>query len=158
VCGIRHCQLLHNYHRVVVGLSLLAGYTLAVMLIAGLDHVQINAPAGHMAAARAFFTGFLDLAELQRPEALAAIEGVWFALPDGRQLHIGVANPFVASKKGHVCLFCHDLDAVIAQANARSVAYDIDDRLSVRRLFIHDPWGNRLEVCEGRHASVLKSH
>jgi catechol 2,3-dioxygenase-like lactoylglutathione lyase family enzyme len=126
------------------------------MLISGIDHVQINAPAGHMAAAQVFFGGFLALPELQRPQSIAAIEGAWFALPDGRQLHTGMADPFVASPKGHVCLFCPDLDAVIEQANAHAVAYEIDTRMSIRRLFVHDPWGNRLEICEGRHASVLK--
>jgi catechol 2,3-dioxygenase-like lactoylglutathione lyase family enzyme len=126
------------------------------MLIAGLDHVQINAPVGHLAAAQVFFTGFLGLAELQRPQSIAAIEGAWFALPDGRQLHTGVADPFVASLKGHVCLFCYNLDAVIERAKAYGVAYEIDERMSIRRLFVHDPWGNRLEVCEGRHASVFK--
>jgi catechol 2,3-dioxygenase-like lactoylglutathione lyase family enzyme len=126
------------------------------MLIAGLDHVQINAPAGHVAAAQVFFAGFLGLAELKRPDGIATIEGAWFALPDGRQLHTGVADPFVASSKGHVCLFCHDLDAVIERAKAHAVAYRLDNRMSIRRLFVHDPWGNRLEICQGRHASILK--
>jgi catechol 2,3-dioxygenase-like lactoylglutathione lyase family enzyme len=126
------------------------------MLISGIDHVQVNAPAGHLAAAQVFFTDFLGLPALQRPAGIAAIEGAWFALPDGRQLHTGVADPFVASPKGHVCLFCHNLDVVIERAKAHAVAYEIDQRMSIRRLFVHDPWGNRLEICEGRHASVLK--
>ena len=39
-------------------------------LISGLDHVQLEAPAGCEAAARAFFGGVLGLPELQKPAAL----------------------------------------------------------------------------------------
>ncbi|HJQ30186.1 MAG TPA: hypothetical protein VJ827_12680 [Rubrobacter sp.] len=32
--------------------------------------------------------------ELEKPAALARRGGVWFGLPDGRQLHLGVEEPF----------------------------------------------------------------
>jgi catechol 2,3-dioxygenase-like lactoylglutathione lyase family enzyme len=51
--------------------------------IAGLDHVQLAAPAGCEAAARAFFCDLLGLEELEKPEALRPRGGVWFGLPDG---------------------------------------------------------------------------
>ncbi|NTY00674.1 hypothetical protein [Deinococcus sp. JMULE3] len=53
------------------------------------------AGAGCEAQARAFFGVFLGLTELVKPEALRRNGGVWFGLPDGRQLHVGVAPEFV---------------------------------------------------------------
>ena len=119
-------------------------------LISGLDHVLIEAPAGCEAAARAFFTGFLGLPELPKPAALAARGGVWFGLPDRRQLHIGVTPNFVPRDKGHLALRCPDLEAVTDRASAFSIACVPDAELApVRRVFLRDPWGNRLEILEG---------
>ncbi|MBB6096754.1 catechol 2,3-dioxygenase-like lactoylglutathione lyase family enzyme [Deinobacterium chartae] len=123
-------------------------------MITGLDHVQINAPAGHETAARAFFGDFLGLPELLKPESLRASGGVWFGLPDGRQIHTGVAEPFVPSSKGHPCLRTHDLEAVLRRCEACGVACWLDHRLSTPRLYVNDPWGNRLEIVQGQHEAV----
>lgn len=125
-------------------------------LIAGLDHVQIEAPAGCEAGARAFFGAFLGLPELQKPAALRGRGGAWFALPDGRQLHVGVAPDFVPREKGHPALRCTDLAAFQAHCAAHGVAYRVDAEAGVPRVFLQDPFGNRLEVVEGRHARVAR--
>ncbi|TSA86367.1 glyoxalase [Deinococcus detaillensis] len=118
-------------------------------LITGLDHIQIEAPAGCEDAARTFFGGFLGLPELQKPPVLAARGGVWFALSDGRQLHIGVTKDFVAREKGHPALRCADLDAFTRRAATFGVSVQTDTELApLRRVFLADPWGNRLEVVE----------
>lgn len=123
-------------------------------LIFGLDHVQVEAPPGHEAQARAFYGDFLGLAELLKPLPLQANGGVWFALPDGRQLHTGVAKEFVPLLKGHPCLRCADLQAFLAHALAFGVAVQEDLQLApLRRLYLNDPFGNRLEVVEGSHFS-----
>ncbi|ANE44298.1 VOC family protein [Deinococcus puniceus] len=120
-------------------------------LISGLDHVQTEAPAECEAEARAFFTGFLGLPELPKPAALAARGGAWFGLPDGRQLHIGVTPNFVPRDKGHLALRCPDLDAVTERASRFGIACVPDAELApTRRVFLCDPWGNRLEILEGR--------
>jgi catechol 2,3-dioxygenase-like lactoylglutathione lyase family enzyme len=121
-------------------------------LIGGLDHVQIEAPPGHEAQARAFYGGFLGLGELQKPEVLQPNGGVWFALPDGTQLHTGVVGDFEPRKKGHPCLRCTDLNAVLERAQAFGIDAMEDIQLApLRRAFLHDPFGNRLEVVEGGH-------
>ncbi len=124
-------------------------------LITGLDHVQVEAPAGCEAAARTFYSGFLGLPELQKPTALEKNGGVWFALPDGRQLHVGVAPEFTPREKGHPALRCHDIGAFAAHCDSHSVAYVSDAEAGVPRLFLKDVFGNRLEVVEGSHPSVL---
>ncbi|WP_019587005.1 glyoxalase [Deinococcus apachensis] len=123
-------------------------------LISGLDHVQVEAPAGCEEAARAFFGTFLGLPELLKPEALRGRGGVWFTLPDGRQLHVGVTPDFVPREKGHPALRCPDLSAFRAHCDAHGVSYRADVEAGVPRVFLRDPFGNRLEVVEGAHESV----
>jgi len=122
-------------------------------MITGLDHVQICAPEGGEPAARRFFGAFLGLPELDKPAPLRPNGGAWFGLPDGRQLHVGVERVFTPARKAHPCLRCANLDDVTARADAFGIAYELDTRLPVRRLYLHDPWGNRLEIVEGEHAT-----
>src|SRR5919112_579014 len=70
-------------------------------MIGGLDHVQLAMPRGGEERARAYFGGLLGLVEVEKPAALAGRGGVWFGLPDGRQLHLGVEEAFRPSAKAH---------------------------------------------------------
>jgi catechol 2,3-dioxygenase-like lactoylglutathione lyase family enzyme len=114
-----------------------------------LDHVQLAAPPGCEQAARDFYGGLLGLQELDKPSALRARGGVWFALTGG-QLHIGVQDPFAPATKAHPALRLPDPDGLIALAArlgraGAPVAWDqaVSD---VQRFFTADPWGNRLEL------------
>lgn len=120
-------------------------------LISGLDHVLLEAPQGCEAAARKFFGGVLGLSELQKPAALQKNGGCWFALPDDRQLHIGVVADYVPRQKGHLALCCADLGAVVERLRAHGVACQPDEEAGVPRVFLRDPWGGRLEIVEGAH-------
>jgi catechol 2,3-dioxygenase-like lactoylglutathione lyase family enzyme len=116
-----------------------------------LDHVQIAAPPGGEAAARRFYGDLVGLAEIEKPAPLRARGGVWFALGGGTQLHIGVAEPFVAATKAHAGLRVSGeaLDALAARlvAGGAPVTWPAADELpGVRRFFTADPWGNRLEL------------
>ena len=118
-------------------------------MVAGLDHVQIAAPAGCEAQARAFFGGVLGLAELPKPEALSARGGVWFACGD-QQLHVGVEPDFAPARKAHPVLRA-DLSAVRARLDQAGIPRrDAADIPGVERFFVDDPFGNRLEFTEGR--------
>src|SRR3954447_11450496 len=67
-----------------------AAATVRAMAVVGLDHVQVAAPPGCEADARRFYGDLLGLAELERPAALAARGGAWFALGSWQQVHVGV--------------------------------------------------------------------
>ena len=124
-------------------------------MLTGLDHLQIEAPPGHEAAARRFYGDFLGLGELEKPAVLQSNGGVWFALPGGQQLHTGTVPDFSPRRKGHPCFRCTDLNAVLARAEAFGVEVQEDSQLApLRRMFLHDPFGNRLEIVEGEHVSV----
>jgi catechol 2,3-dioxygenase-like lactoylglutathione lyase family enzyme len=112
-----------------------------------IDHVQLAAPAGCEAEARRFFGVLLGLTEVAKPPSLAARGGVWFALADGRQLHIGVERDFAPARKAHPAFAVDDLDALAAQLG--DAQWD-DELPGVRRFYAADPWGNRLEFVEAR--------
>jgi catechol 2,3-dioxygenase-like lactoylglutathione lyase family enzyme len=122
---------------------------LSPVTVLGFDHVQLAAPRGCEAQARAFYGGLLGMQELPKPDAIRGRGGVWFAA--GKQeLHIGVEDPFAPARKAHPGLVVSDLDAV--RARLAEAGHEPEDNAAiegVRRLFVHDPFGNRLEVRQG---------
>jgi catechol 2,3-dioxygenase-like lactoylglutathione lyase family enzyme len=118
-------------------------------VITRIDHVQVAAPPGCEPAARGFYGGLLELAEVNKPEALAARGGCWFAV-GGQQLHVGVAQPFAPSAKAHPALGVGDraaLETLAARLQAAGYTVEWDDVIAgVDRFYVHDPFGNRLEL------------
>ena len=118
-------------------------------MIGALDRAQVAMPAGRGAEARAFYSGLLDLEEMEKPAALSGRGGAWFALPDGRQLHLGVEDPFRPSSKAHPAFTVHALDELAERISASGLPVRWDDELAPRRRFYgEDPFGNRLEFLE----------
>ena len=118
-------------------------------MITGIDHVQVAAPPGCEPAARSFYGGLLELAEVGKPEVLAARGGCWFAV-GGQQLHVGVAQPFTPSAKAHPALHVGGRDALetlAARLQAGGYPVEWDDVIpGTARFYVHDPFGNRLEL------------
>jgi catechol 2,3-dioxygenase-like lactoylglutathione lyase family enzyme len=115
-----------------------------------LDHVQVAAPAGCERHARRFYAELLGLVEVDKPAALAARGGVWFALGAGAQLHVGVAEDFAPAVKAHPALRIETV-ARLEMLGRRLAAVGApvvwDSELpGVRRFFTADPFGNRLEL------------
>jgi catechol 2,3-dioxygenase-like lactoylglutathione lyase family enzyme len=122
----------------------------------GLDHVQVAAPAGCEAAARAFYGGLLGLAEIEKPASLAERGGVWFEL-DAAQLHVGVDPSFAPARKAHPGLRLPPprIDALAAVLAGAGVPVRWDEAIAGRRrFFCEDPWGNRLEILGGSPADA----
>ncbi len=118
-------------------------------MVEGLDHVQLAMPRGGEERARAYFAGLLGLAELEKPPALAGRGGVWFALPDGRQLHLGVEEHFLPGTKAHPAFGCGDLDGLARRLAGGGYVVRWDEELAPRRRFYaEDPFGNRVEYIE----------
>ncbi len=106
-------------------------------------------PAGREDEAREFYSGLLGLKELEKPATLAGRGGAWFALPDGRQLHLGVEEPFGASRKAHLAFVASSLDGLAVGLGAAGFEVRWDEELVPRRRFYgEDPFGNRLEFLE----------
>jgi catechol 2,3-dioxygenase-like lactoylglutathione lyase family enzyme len=119
------------------------------MTVTGIDHVQVAAPAGCESAARAFYGGILGMRELPKPEAIRGRGGCWFRAGT-QELHVGVEEPFVPARKAHPGLAVSDLDAIRARFRDAAIEYEDDSKISnVDRLFVFDPFGNRLELRSG---------
>jgi catechol 2,3-dioxygenase-like lactoylglutathione lyase family enzyme len=114
--------------------------------IIGIDHVQIAAPPGCEDDARSFYGGLLGMEELRKPEPIRARGGCWFAA-GAQELHVGVEEPFAPARKAHPGLLVADLDAIRGRLAASAVSFGDDAKIEgVDRLFVDDPFGNRLEL------------
>jgi catechol 2,3-dioxygenase-like lactoylglutathione lyase family enzyme len=115
-------------------------------VLTAIDHVQLAMPRGEEEKARAFFVGVLGMRELTKPPVLAARGGCWFT-SGGVQLHLGVEADFRPARKAHPALRCRDYDALVGRIRAAGVSVTDDDALDgVRRCYIADPFGNRIEL------------
>lgn len=112
-----------------------------------LDHFQIAIPAAGEDRAREFYGGLLGLREVAKPAALAGRGGLWFVLDEGIGLHLGVETPFRPATKTHPGLLLQDFDTFkdrLAQTGRDFL--DERDHRGRDRLYLQDPFGNRIEV------------
>lgn len=119
------------------------------MRILGIDHVQIVAPPGSEATVRAFYGELLGLEELPRPMTLPDRYGCWFRAGP-QELHVGFEEPFHPARKAHPSFVVDDLEALVARLGEKGFAATPDASIpDVQRCFVHDPFGNRLELRQG---------
>jgi len=110
------------------------------------DHVQLAAPVGCEDAARRFFGELLGLEELEKPEALRSRGGVWFRV-GAQQLHVGVDADFSPARKAHPAFTVSDYDELRDRLRAAGVEVTDDGSIpGIRRCYVADPWGNRIEL------------
>jgi catechol 2,3-dioxygenase-like lactoylglutathione lyase family enzyme len=68
-----------------------------------------------------------------------------------------VDQRFIAAKKGHPCLIVADLGgARRALETAGTRIVDDDSGVAVRRFYVEDPFGNRIELVEASHAGFTE--
>ena len=114
--------------------------------ISGLDHVQVAMPRGQEAAARGFYGTLLGLEELPKPPDAAARGGVWFKCGE-LQLHLGVEEPFAPARKAHPAFRVLGYEPLLDRLAAHGVAVNpARTQPGVERAFVHDPFGNRIEL------------
>jgi catechol 2,3-dioxygenase-like lactoylglutathione lyase family enzyme len=119
------------------------------MPIEGIDHVQLAMPAGREEAAREFYDRLLGIPEVPKPEELRKRGGAWFEKGPVR-IHLGVDPEFRPARKAHPGLRVRDLGILIATLREAGYQLSEDDSLAggPRRVFVFDPFGNRLELIE----------
>ena len=118
------------------------------MRIKSIEHVQLAMPPGREADARAFYSGLLGIPEKPKPPRLAKRGGCWFE-SGTLKVHLGVEADFRPARKAHPAFTVEDLPAFEAAFRAAGVAVKGDEPLDgYRRIFIDDPFGNRLELIE----------
>jgi catechol 2,3-dioxygenase-like lactoylglutathione lyase family enzyme len=120
----------------------------SVTEILGLDHVQLAMPAGQESAARAFYSGVLGLVEESKPPNLAPRGGVWFRGGNVR-VHLGVDRDFHPARKAHPAILVRGLAELASRcADAGFVPVTDEPLAGFDRVYVFDPFGNRLELLE----------
>jgi catechol 2,3-dioxygenase-like lactoylglutathione lyase family enzyme len=113
-----------------------------------LHHMQLAMPRGQEEQARQFFVGVLGMTEIEKPPVLAARGGAWFRA-GGVELHLGVEDEFRPARKGHPGILVDDLDGLVERLTAAGQAATWDGEFpGHRRIYAHDPFGNRLEFLQ----------
>ncbi len=117
------------------------------MRIIGIDHVQLAMPPGREEEARAFYAALLGIPEKTKPPELAKRGGAWFE-NGAVKLHLGVEADFRPARKAHPALVVRGLRSLIGRLREAGV-HVVDDPLSgYERVYVADPFGNRLELME----------
>ncbi|MFN7573409.1 MAG: VOC family protein [Betaproteobacteria bacterium] len=120
------------------------------MKVLGLDHVQLAMPKGQEDSARVFYGGLLGLKEIPKPSELASRGGVWFEC-GALQLHLGVEESFVPARKAHPALLLAGYEAFVAKLAQAGLSVKPDTTVpGLRRAFVDDPFGNRVELVDGQ--------
>lgn len=115
---------------------------------ARLHHVQLTMPAGREDDARAFWVDLLGGLEVAKPPVLAARGGCWFRAGD-LEVHCGVEEDFAPARKAHPGILVDDLDDVVQRLGRAGIDVTPDDLFpGHRRVYAHDPFGNRLEFLQ----------
>ncbi len=122
-------------------------------MLDGIDHVQLAAPAGCETEARRFFGELLGLDEIEKPEPLRSRGGVWFRVGE-QQLHVGVEQEFAPARKAHPAFAVSRYDELLAGLRAAGVPVSDDASIAgVRRCYVTDPWGSRIELVAVENAA-----
>ena len=118
------------------------------MAVIRLEHVQLAMPEGREADAVAFYEGLLGIPQVPKPPHLAARGGCWFE--DGAlKVHLGVEAEFRPAKKAHPAFLVEDVPALAdALAAAGHEVVDDDPLEGYDRVYVHDPFGNRIELMQ----------
>jgi catechol 2,3-dioxygenase-like lactoylglutathione lyase family enzyme len=118
------------------------------------DHVQLAMPPGREDDARAFYVSVCGMTELPKPAELAQRGGAWFASGE-LQLHLGIEPGFQPSAKAHLAIRCADLDGLLVRLGTAGCDVREDANLpGLRRAFVNDPFGNRIELIAARNGNL----
>jgi catechol 2,3-dioxygenase-like lactoylglutathione lyase family enzyme len=118
------------------------------MRIVQIEHVQLAMPPGGEDLARGFYRDLLGIPEIAKPPHLARRGGCWFERGN-LKLHLGVETDFRPARKAHVALLAEDLTSLRQRLGAAGYAAKEDQPLpGYDRIYVDDPFGNRLELME----------
>jgi len=127
------------------------GDDFGVRLLA-IDHVQLGMPADGEEAARYFYVDVLGLREVPKPPSLAERGGIWLAGPNVA-VHLGVEPDFRPATQAHPAFVVDGLTALRERLGTAGLTVIEDDSsLQVERCYVHDPFGNRIELVDAGDA------
>jgi len=118
------------------------------MRVTGIEHVQLAMPQGEEQRARDFYSRVLEIPEVPKPPELARRGGVWFE-NQFLKIHLGVETDFRPARKAHLALLVEDLRSLVVKLHENGYVVIDDDALEgFFRVYVSDPFGNRVELME----------
>jgi catechol 2,3-dioxygenase-like lactoylglutathione lyase family enzyme len=113
-----------------------------------LDHVQLAMPPGGEDRAREFYQGVLGIPEIPKPADMAKRGGCWFERGE-LKVHLGVEQEFRPARKAHTAFIVSELVQMVARFRSAGCTLTEDRSIAgYYRVFVHDPFGNRIELME----------
>lgn len=131
-------------------------------LIRIIDHINVQVPSAAEAEAKRFYGQVLGMTEIVKPDNLGR-RGAHYRVSaeSNQELHLGIASADDAANnrrlQRHIGFQVYDLKA--ARQAVEDAGFEIEDAEAVRsearnftlkRFFVRDPGGNRLEIMECR--------
>jgi catechol 2,3-dioxygenase-like lactoylglutathione lyase family enzyme len=105
-------------------------------------------PAGRENDARRFYSGLLGVPEIVKPPELAKRGGAWFE-NGSVKIHLGVDADFHPARKAHPGILIDGLRELVTRLrDAGHTVADDEPLPGYDRVYVHDPFGNRLELLE----------
>ncbi len=123
------------------------------MRVTSVGHVSINVE-GQLAETQRFYAEVLGLGDRPRPE-IPGVGGHWHDVGN-TELHLvdAPARADAIDPRGpHFCVLVEDLDAAIAELEARGIEYVRGAQGPVVQIWIKDPSGNTVELQQDREVS-----
>ena len=97
---------------------------------------------------RAFYEGVLGIPEVPKRPNLAKRGGCWFERGMVK-IHLGIETDFRPARKAHPALLVEDLQALKIRLEAAGFLPKTDEPLvGYDRVYVDDPFGNRIELLE----------
>ena len=118
--------------------------------LTGIHHVQLAMPDGEDEAAIHFYGRVLGLEPVSKPDELSPRGGVWFR-SGTLEVHLGVEDGFQPAVKAHPAFLVVGLDELRERVEA--AGFKVSDTVPIEgfeRIYVRDPFGNRLELIEPR--------
>jgi catechol 2,3-dioxygenase-like lactoylglutathione lyase family enzyme len=107
-------------------------------------------PDGEDDAAVKFYGEVLGLQRVPKPAELSPRGGVWFRSEE-LEVHLGVEEGFRPAIKAHPAFLVSGLAGLRGRIEA--AGYKVSDSVPIEgfdRIYVRDPFGNRLELIERR--------
>ena len=112
------------------------------------DHIAIA--VHNLAEAVDYYQNTLEFEALATPEDIVANGIRWFALGDGRALHLIEVKGVTAPPRAHIAIQVEDNDAWRAYLEDKGVRLvePTVELYAAKRFFLQDPSGNLIELVE----------
>jgi catechol 2,3-dioxygenase-like lactoylglutathione lyase family enzyme len=125
------------------------------MKVTRFHHVSVNCKDAALTEMVSFYGDLFGVHSKERPD-IPGVLGHWFGVAD-QELHIVGAPPHgtaIDSTGNHFCVAVDDLDAAIAELDARGVPYErAVQGAGTVQIWINDPAGNTIELQQDRAAN-----